>query len=137
MALVTRLVHACWSSSASPETAGRSATMSSTIFVPERSHGDRADVELLRAHELQEALHDPVETLDLVRDHVEVVLDAGLGPGGEPRLHELEMDAHRVERVLHLVRHPRGEAAERRQLLRVGHERLHGAYRLQVSQCED
>ncbi len=44
------------------------------------------------------------------------------------------MDHHRVERVLDLVGHPGRQAAQRGQLRRVAHQRLHRLHRLQVLQ---
>ena len=46
------------------------------------------------------------------------------------------MDAHRVQRVLDLVRHARGQPAEGRELLRIRHQRLDGADRVEVPQRE-
>ena len=46
------------------------------------------------------------------------------------------MDPHRVQRVLDLVRHAGGQAAQRRELLRVAHQRLDGPGRLEVAQHE-
>ena len=100
---------------------------------------DRRQPEVLRTHEPEEALDHAVQSLDLVRDDVDVLGDlrrwrlCGLG---EARAKELEVDPHRVERVLDLVSHARRETAQRRQLLRVAQERLDGPGRLEVAQYE-
>jgi hypothetical protein len=46
------------------------------------------------------------------------------------------VDAHRVQWVLDLVRHAGGEPTERRELLRIGHQRLDRPDRIQISNCE-
>src|SRR5437870_4794482 len=68
-------------------------------------------MELVGTHEFEESLHDPVEPHDLLRDHVQVLANRGLA-SAEPRLQELEVNAHGVERVLDLVGHPGRPAPE-------------------------
>ena len=61
---------------------------------------------------------------------------AGAPVWREPRAQELEMDAHRVERVLDLVGHAGCEAAQRRQLLGVAQQGLDRPGRLEIAQDE-
>ena len=69
--------------------------------------------------ELQEALHDRVEALDLVADDVEVRAHVGGRLAALDLVaQQLEMDGHRVQRILDLVRDAGREAAERRHPLR-------------------
>ena len=101
----------------------------------QRAHVDRRQIELLGSHELEEALDDPIEPLDLVGDHVQVLARRRVR-AAEARLQELEVDAHRVQGVLDLVRHAGGEPPERRELLRIGHQRLDRPHRIQISNCQ-
>ena len=101
---------------------------------------DRRQTEVLRPHESEEALDDPVQALDLVRDHVDVLGDLRrdrLSSLAQARAQELEVDSHRIEWVLDLVGHAGGESAQRGQLLRVGQERLHSPGWLEVAQDEE
>src|SRR5208337_1085042 len=73
--------------------------------------------------------HDSVETVDLLVDHPEVLvdvsrLDAFLS--GDLFLDQLEMDAHGPQGILDLMRHPRGEGRQGRKTLRPPQARLLG-----------
>ena len=57
----------------------------------------------------------------------------GLGPRRQLALQQLEVNRHRIQRVLHLVGDAGGEPAERRELARVPDRRLHGAERAEVA----
>ena len=94
----------------------------------------RLQLQLFGPRELEEADDHLVEPPDLVGDDVHVLrqIDGGRGPGAGARatgagsrtaaellLQQLEVDRHRVERVLHLVRDAGHQPAERGQLARV------------------
>ncbi len=75
-----------------------------------------------------------------MRDHVDVLRDLRRDrlPGlAQARTQQLEVDPHRIERVLDLVGHAGGEAAKRGQLLGVGQERLDRPCGLEVAQNEE
>src|SRR5581483_7930275 len=124
IAFVTRFVQACAMSPASAWIGGRSGAGSSTSSTPAAAASGCAtratSARILRADESQEPLDDPVQPVDLARDDVQVLRDrtrrrapAGLREAGAE---ELEVDAHGVEGVLHLVCDPGREAPESGQL---------------------
>ena len=129
------------------------------------AHAHRLQPQVLGPRELEEALHHLVEPADLALDDFDV-LERALGGRRQRRLagasdsprppaaatglrlrrapaaaadlrpQQLEVDHHRVERILHLVRDAGGQPAERHQLARIGDRRLHPRQVRQVARHE-
>ena len=82
----------------------------------ERRNRHGAELRFVGAHEFQEALDALVKAANLLLDDLDVL--RGRLPRRQLLLQQLEMNRHRIERVLHLVRDAGGEPADHRDAAR-------------------
>ena len=118
----------------------------------ERRELHRLQLQLVGPRELQEAVDDLVEAPDLARDDVRrACVRSSVAPDRQPvppgtvigsrtaaelLLQQLEVNRHRVQRVLHFVRHAGHQPAERGELARVVQRRVHLAEVAEVARHE-
>ena len=80
----------------------------------------RTQLEVLRPDEAEKPLDDVVQPPDFAGDHLDVLVRAfRVGDAEQMLPHQLEMDRHRVQRILHFVRQARHQPAERAELARI------------------
>ena len=131
MAFCARLRNTSRSCAASPSTSSPPSVQPRVIDTParcasgctasstldnERRDRDRAELRFVGPHELQEALDALVEPADFLLDDLDV-LRRRL-PRRQLLLQQLEMNGHRIQRVLHLVRDAGGQPADHRNAAR-------------------
>ena len=80
-------------------------------FLNQRREVSRNEPKLHRASEVEKGFHHPIEPSDFRREDFELGRHA-LGIGGEFGFQNLHLKDHGVQRILHLVGHTRGQAAD-------------------------